>query len=111
MRATPEAGSPAWPMRLFRPWLVATLGGLTIGASLLSFDSAGLANSYPESAPHAAVYDAPAFPLPARPDAPIEAADAAGRSPAAESASFFAPAEPIAAFADLDSAPGPASAH
>ena len=102
MRATPEAGLPAWPLRIFRPWLVATAGGLAIGASLLRFDSASFPNSYPESASHAAMYDPPETSS-VGPAAPALPADPA---PAVDSAGLFAPAEPIAAVAELGSAPG-----
>ena len=102
MRAFSEAGSPAWPMRICKPWLVATAGGLAIGASLLSFDSAEFPSSYPESAPRAAVYDAPAFTPPAAPAAPARPV------PAVEPEGVFAPAEAVAAFASLTPAEEPA---
>lgn len=90
MRSSTDASSPPWPMRIFRPWLVASATGLLIGILLLAVtpEPQSEVNSYAESAPRAAVYDprgetlttdpfAPAPSLAAPPDEPRPAAEGA----------------------------------
>ena len=77
-------------MRVFRPWIVASVAGTTLGILLLSLTSESQIeqSSYIEAAPRAAVYDpraetslsadpfAPAASLAAPPDAPAPSAAA-----------------------------------
>lgn len=59
MRSPTDASFRFWPMRILRPWLVASAAGLLIGSTLLSFSSAPQPedNSYSESPPRAAVFE------------------------------------------------------
>lgn len=54
MRPPSEASLPAWPLRVFRPWVVACLGGIFIGASLLQIKPREELNSYLEQPPRGA---------------------------------------------------------
>jgi hypothetical protein len=60
MRASTDATLASWPLRIFRPWLVATVSGLALGKLLLSVSpqNAWEEFDYLESMPRAAVYDA-----------------------------------------------------
>lgn len=60
MRTPTSFGSASWPMRICQPWLVASLGGLAIGFSLLrleSVESPRLDEAYEMSETRAAVFD------------------------------------------------------
>ncbi len=60
MRAPTDAGPASWPLRVFRPWLVATVFGLALGMLLLSVAPRSSWDEYEylQSMPRAAVYDA-----------------------------------------------------
>ena len=82
MRSSTDASLPPWPMRILRPWLVASAAGLALGTFLLGLSSEprSESNAYAELGPRAAVYDtrativpdpfAPSASLAAPPDAP-----------------------------------------
>lgn len=58
MRSRTEASLALWPMRILRPWQVATVTGLLIGASLLYISSPAESSlTYPEYSPRAASSD------------------------------------------------------
>ena len=61
MRTNTDGSFTPWPLRIFRPWIVATVGGGAFGVLLLALSPQPLAeeNGYAEFAPRAAVYDAP----------------------------------------------------
>ena len=78
MRSSTDASLPPWPMRILRPWLVASAAGLLIGTLLLSVSPApesAESYSYTESAPRAAVYGPaiPSIPDPFAPSASLAA--------------------------------------
>ena len=43
--------------RIFRPWVLASVGGLSIGCALLNITNSERIGSYPDMAARAAVYD------------------------------------------------------
>ena len=61
MRTTTDGSLSSWPLRVFRPWVVGSAGGASLGVLLLSVSPAPIAeeNGYVEFAPRAAVYDQP----------------------------------------------------
>lgn len=104
MRAPTEAPPTAWPLRIFRPWLVASAFGLLIGLTLIRFEQrdaeAGITPYYTESFPRAAVADPDAHE-----EAPLDFAGAQvdggpGRTSWA-GVDAFAPAAPISASTEL----------
>ena len=59
MRSSTAVRLSSWTTRVFRPWLVATVFGLGLGAALLSVDAPESPGSYIEQAARPAVYDEP----------------------------------------------------
>jgi hypothetical protein len=59
MRAPTDASPASWPMRILRPWLVATVSGLALGKLLLSVSPQNAWDEfdYLEATPRAASYD------------------------------------------------------
>ncbi len=79
--------------------MVASVGGLAIGWSLLNFDEPDIpANTYLEIPPRAAVYDQPAFEV----GAEFVAADPLVLPEAGAANAFFAPVAPIDASATFE---------
>ena len=60
MRASTDATPASWPLRILRPWLVATMAGLALGKLLLSVSPQNTWDEfdYLEAMPRAAVHDA-----------------------------------------------------
>ena len=114
MRTNTDGSFTPWPLRIFRPWIVATVGGGAFGVLLLALSPQPLAeeNGYAEFAPRAAVYDAPStaglVPDPFAP-APSLSAPGAARGAAAPPGMRGAvrPAPPPPAGAGGAPAPGP----
>ena len=108
MRAPSEARPTAWPLRLLRPWLVASAFGLLIGLALLRFEERDAEESlvpyYSEAAPRPAMAEAASG---------VGAADFAvgvtvgslGESMLG-GAETFSPAAPISASAELSGGDG-----
>jgi hypothetical protein len=59
MQAHSKSDPVTWPLRIFSPWLVATLGGLFIGTALLNLDRSDFPAGYHDRANRAATYDGP----------------------------------------------------
>ena len=80
MRSPYEPSLAPWMTRILSPWLVATFGGLCIGAALMRIDNPALPKLSPDLATRAAMYDA----SPANPselNGTIADADALGEVP------------------------------
>jgi hypothetical protein len=61
MRILNVNGQTPVTSRIFRPWILATVGGLSIGCALLNISSPERVSSYPELGSRAAVYDSSRF--------------------------------------------------
>lgn len=59
MQAHSKSEPVAWPLRIFSPWLVATLGGLFIGTALLNMDRDDFSARYQDSSNRAATFESP----------------------------------------------------
>lgn len=59
MQAHSKSEPVAWPLRIFSPWLVATLGGLFIGTALLNMDRGDFSATYQDSSNRAATFESP----------------------------------------------------